>query len=121
VSIYPITCYIARCDECRLAYDETGDGYVAHFADRDNALAVITDVGWSVDVNGTIVCPRCFCRRRGHDYSPWIVCFCNGSVIEHALNGCGFYRDCRHNGCDFYEFATLAELPTIDEPAAPGC
>ncbi|MDT0351664.1 cryptochrome/photolyase family protein [Pseudonocardia charpentierae] len=51
---------------------------------------------------------------------PWMPCVCEGRNPDHALFGCGLLRYCQRDGCDAAEAATLANLPTTDEPRAPG-
>ena len=125
MSIEKVTCFTIACDGCRLVFDEDTDGHSVHFDSPDAALAYITEeAGWVVTTNGHIQCPRCWatlvCDQHGHAYSPWHPCACHGRYADHALFGCGLFRYCQRPGCDHFGLATLAALPTIDEPTHPG-
>jgi hypothetical protein len=123
MSIDRVHCYIVSCDDCRQRFDETGVDYVVHFDTPDEAIGYITEHGWTLTENGAPRCNRCTasirCGRDGHDYSPWHPCACQGHIPDHALFGCGLFRYC--HTCDHHEIATLAQLPTVEEPHAFGC
>jgi hypothetical protein len=118
VSIDRVHCYIVSCDDCRRQFDETGADYVVHFDTADDATTYVTEHGWTLTENGDPRCTRCtarlHCDRDGHDYSPWHPCACQGRVPDHALYGCGLFRFC--HDCDHHETASLADLPTVEEP-----
>jgi hypothetical protein len=117
MSIDRVHCYVVICDRCRTTFDETNDRII-HFDTPDEAILYITQDGWTLTENGEPRCRRCtgraICSRDGHDYGPWHPCYCNGQILEHAIHGCGMFRYC--NECDHHETATLATLPTIEEP-----
>ena len=116
-------CYVVACDACRAAF-EHDDGYIPHFDTADTAIDAAADAGWHLDTDGRLYCPRClalaYCATDGHDYSPWMPCACKGAHPDHALWGCGLVRICWRTGCAHTETATLATLPTTDEPHTPG-
>jgi len=116
-----ITCYSITCTVCRTSYEE--DDREVHFESADDAISAVTQhAGWTLTEAGNPVCHRCTadirCARDGHDYSPWYPCACHGRIPDHALFGCGMFRFC--HDCDHHETATLATLPTIEEPHAFG-
>ncbi len=117
-------CWVLVCDGCRTElYDPDGE-FVPHFDTEDTALAYALDRGWRIDTVGALFCDRCIalalCVADGHDYTPWLPCACQGSHPDHALWGCGLLRYCQRTGCDHAESATLASLPTTDEPTSFG-
>jgi hypothetical protein len=122
MSIQRVDCYLISCSICRSPY-ETNDGAIL-FWSADEALSYVTEHdGWTVTESGNPICSSCTaglrCARDGHDYSPWHPCHCAGRIPEHALFGCGLFRFC--HDCDHHENATLATLPTIEDPRAFGC
>ena len=126
MSIDRVNCYVVSCDTCGIAYNQTGgDGYIVHFDGPDDAIAAISDCGWTLTENGDPRCLSCTadirCARNGHDYGPWYPCHCNGCIPDHARFGCGLIRFCEEDGCGHSERTTVAQLPTTTEPATPGC
>lgn len=123
MSINRITCYIVTCTDCRTVFDETGSDLIVHFDTPDQAIAYVTEHGWTFTDAGDPRCHRCTthirCARDGHDYSPWHPCHCRGQIPDHALFGCGLFRFC--HDCAHHETATLATLPTTAEPHTFGC
>ena len=119
-----IICYVVSCDACRTALEDRDEQLVPHFDTADQALTYALDAGWQLDTDGHTYCHRCVaiatCLTDGHDFTPWMPCVCQGSHPDHALWGCGLLRYCQRPGCDHAESATLATLPTIDEPHAFG-
>ncbi len=117
-------CYTLVCDACRRQLEDPVEDFVPHFDTADVAFDYAHAQGWQVDTDGATYCHRCVaiatCLDRGHDYTPWMPCACQGSHPDHALFGCGLLRYCQTDGCDAAEAATLASLPTTDEPRAPG-
>jgi hypothetical protein len=118
MSIERTRCYIVTCDTCHTTFDETGADYVVHFDTPDEAIGYITEHGWTLTDTGEPRCHRCttasHCARDGHDYTHWHPCACQGHIPDHTLYGCGLFRYCRD--CDHHETATLADLPTVEEP-----
>jgi len=118
------TCYVATCDGCRLDFDESGpQGVTLHFDTENDALGAAVADGWQITEAGLLLCRLCLARRlnplcleRGHDYSDWTPCACQGRIPDHALFGCGLFRYCLRDHCDGHDAATLAALPTVDEP-----
>ncbi len=123
MTIRRVHCYVVTCDTCRTAFDHTGADYIVHFDTPDEAISNVTEHGWTLTEAGDPMCDRCTadirCARNGHDYSPWYPCACHGQIPEHAVFGCGLFRFC--HDCADHETATLAQLPTIEEPHAFGC
>ena len=117
-------CYVVSCDACRADLHSDDEGYIPHFDTADAAIGHAADDGWHLDIDGHLYCPTCIavarCLTDGHDYTPWMPCCCNGSHPDHALFGCGLLRYCQRDGCDAADSATLATLPTTDEPHTPG-
>ena len=124
MSIEKHTCFVVACDGCRIRFDESGAEYIVHFDTADEAISYITESGWFITTTGVIECPECWtrwaCAQTGHIYTPWQPCGCTGTIPGHAKNGCGLWRACERRCCWFHEDATLADLPTIDEPTSPG-
>lgn len=124
MSINSRRCYVVTCDACRTGLEDRDEGFIPHFDTEDAALAYALDDGWHIDVDGHLYCRRCvaiaWCLTDGHDYTPWMPCACQGAYPDHALWGCGLLRYCQRDGCDHAESATLASLPTTDEPTTPG-
>jgi hypothetical protein len=123
VSIEKATCFLVTCDECRTVFDENVEGQILHFDTADAAMTQIADDGWWITATGRIQCPECWtrevCAERGHLYTDWQPCRCGGAIPAHEKNGCGLWRACQRRACWFHEDSTLADLPTIDEPAHP--
>ena len=117
MSIDHTRCYIVTCGACRTTFDDAGD-YIVHFTSPDEAVRYITEHGWTLTDTGDPRCHRCTatirCAREGHDFSPWYPCACHGAIPDHALYGCGLFRFC--HDCDHTDTATLADLPTVEEP-----
>lgn len=124
MSIDRTACYVVTCDHCRALFDQDAD-YVVHFDTEDDAIAFITEHGWTLTTTGGPICHSCtaliVCGRDGHQYSDWFPCACHGAMPEHALFGCGLFRICWRDGCEHTETRTLAQLPTVEEPTTPGC
>ena len=124
MSIERRICYVVACDACRAELQNDDEGYIPHFDTSDAATNAAVDEGWHVDVDGRLYCPRCiaiaWCLTDGHDYTVWMPCICQGRHPDHALFGCGLLRYCQRDGCDAAETATLATLPTTDEPQSFG-
>ena len=118
------TCWVLACDACRTHLQDPDEDYTLHFDTLDAATDYALTVGWQLDTDGHAWCHRCVaiavCLTDGHDYTPWMPCACNGTHPDHALWGCGLLRYCQRHGCDAAETATLATLPTTDEPTTPG-
>jgi len=118
------TCYTVSCDACRSGLEDRDEGFTPHFDTEDAAIGSAADDGWHVDIDGHLYCPRCIaavhCLTDGHDYGPWIPCHCAGRVPGHDTHGCGLFRSCCRDGCDFYEDTDLAHLPTTTDPPLPG-
>ena len=119
-----LRCYSMVCDACRRPLEDRDNDFVPHFDTPADATDYAQILGWQLDIDGTTYCHRCVaiatCLTDGHDYTPWMPCACQGRHPDHALFGCGLLRYCQTDGCDAAETATLATLPTIDEPRAPG-
>ena len=117
-------CFTVACDACRAALEDRDEGYLPHFDTEDAAIAAALDEGWRIDTDGALFCARCLaiatCLTDGHDLSDWTPCACQGQLPDHALWGCGLFRWCRRTHCDHTEAATLATLPTTDEPTSFG-
>ena len=112
-------CWVLVCDTCRTDLEDPDNDYVPHFDTLDAATDYAHRVGWQLDTDGRIVCDRCTataaCTVRGHDFTPWRPCACQARIPDHALFGCGLLRTCHR--CDTApKPATLAALPTTDEP-----
>ena len=124
MSIRRLTCHFVSCDACRTGLQDDDEGFIPHFDTPEAATDFAADAGWHVDIDGHLYCPRCIatvrCVTDGHDYTPWMPCVCRGRRPDHALFGCGLLRYCQRGGCDAAEAATLATLPTTDEPTTPG-
>ena len=124
MSVLRVTCHVAECDACRASLEDHDEAYVPHFDTTDAAIDAAVDQGWILDHDGTLYCPRCValarCTSDGHDFTPWMPCVCQGSHPDHALWGCGLLRYCERLGCQHAESATLATLPTTDEPTSFG-
>ena len=112
------------CDACRRELEDPDNDFVPHFDTADAATDYALHVGWQLDTDGHTYCHRCVatarCLTDGHDYTVWMPCICRGRHPDHALFGCGLLRYCQRDGCDAAETATLATLPTTDEPTTPG-
>lgn len=123
MSVYPCSCYLVTCDQCRIAFDEN-DECIVYFETEDDAIRHIADNGWTVTANGEYLCYRCWttvqCDNDGHRWEHWHPCNCGGAIADHSIHGCGLYRYCARPGCEEFQVATLATLPTIDEPTVPG-
>ena len=119
MSIRRETCYVIDCDDCRAVFDENGDS-IFHFTSPEAAETSATETGWIITPDGRHLCARCWatyaCTTFGHAYSIWEPCACRGALPSHSITGCGFYRYCTRQGCDHEQEATLATLPTTDEP-----
>ena len=117
-------CWVLVCDSCRTDLEDPDNDYVPHFDTLDAATDYALTVGWQLDADGHAWCRSCVviatCVTDGHDYTPWMPCVCQGREADHALFGCGLLRYCQRDGCDAAEAATLATLPTTDEPHTPG-
>jgi hypothetical protein len=124
MSIERQCCYLVVCDSCRASHGEPDSEIVLHFDTPDTAIADAIDAGWQIDTDGHLLCHRCVasahCTQVGHDYTPWMPCACEGAYPDHALWGCGLLRYCQRTGCEHAESATLAALPTTDEPPRLG-
>ncbi len=124
MSIHQHRCYSVACDACRAALEDPEEGYIPYFDTDDAATAAALERGWRIDSDGALFCDRCVaratCLTDGHDMTVWMPCVCHGSHPDHALWGCGLLRYCQRTGCDHAEAATLASLPTTDEPHASG-
>jgi hypothetical protein len=120
MSIDRRTCYVVNCDACRIGLEDLDEAFIPHFDSPDAANEHAAEKGWHVDIDGNLYCPRCLalarCRTDGHDLTVWMPCVCEGSHPDHALWGCGLLRYCQRDGCQHAETATLATLPTTDEP-----
>ena len=112
------------CDACRRELEDPDNDFVPHFDTADAATDYALHVGWQLDTDGHTYCHRCVatarCLTDGHDYTVWMPCICRGRHPDHALFGCGLLRYCQRDGCDAAETATLATLPTTDEPQSFG-
>ena len=117
-------CWVLVCDACRGELEYPDEDYTPHFDNVDQATDVALELGWQLDTDGHTYCHRCVaiavCLNDGHDLTVWMPCVCQGSHPDHALWGCGLLRYCERPGCDHAEAATLATLPTTDEPHAFG-
>ena len=117
-------CWVLVCDTCRDQLQDPDEEFVPHFDTVDDATEHALTVGWLLDTDGHTYCHRCVatatCLDQGHDYTPWMPCACHGAHPDHALWGCGLLRYCQRSGCDAAEAATLATLPTTDEPTTFG-
>ena len=124
MSIDRRTCYVAACDACRDVLTDHDEGYVPYFDSPDAATDAALGEGWTLDTDGQLYCPRCiamaYCATDGHDLTVWMPCVCGGRHPDHALWGCGLLRYCQRIGCQHAETATLATLPTTDEPTSFG-
>ena len=113
-------CYVMACDACRTGLHDPDGDYTLHFDTADDATDYALTQGWQLDTDGRTYCHRCLavarCLTDGHDYTPWMPCICKGRHPDHALFGCPLLRYCQRHGCDAAETATLATLPTTDEP-----
>ncbi|MCO1657437.1 hypothetical protein [Pseudonocardia humida] len=121
MSIRKLTCYIVVCDGCGIAFDELVGDYTVHFDSPEAGEAYVTEEStWLITVNGQHMCECCWakyaCTEAGHIYTAWQPCGCKGEIPDHRTHGCGLWRACHRRGCLFTEDATLASLPTIDEP-----
>ena len=114
------TCYVVVCDACRSELENHDEGFIPHFDTPDLAHDYALHEGWHLDLDGRTYCPRCItitiCLTDGHDYSPWMPCYCRGRIPAHDINGCGLSRTCRRDGCGHLDTSDLAHLPTTDEP-----
>jgi hypothetical protein len=121
MSLRKITCYVVSCDDCRTEFDSGAGDYIVHFDTPDDAEHYVTaEAGWIILADGRHLCGPCWasyaCATFGHVYSPWCPCNCKGAIAGHDITGCGLFRYCIRQGCGHEEEATLADLPTIDEP-----
>jgi hypothetical protein len=120
MSIRKLTCYIVICDICGIAFDEQANDYTVHFDSPEAGESYVTEESnWTISEQGQHFCWPCWalfaCTNYGHLFTPWQPCACKGTIVGHET-GCGLVRICRRSGCARIEHATLAELPTIDEP-----
>jgi len=117
-------CWVLVCDTCRDQLLDPDEEFVPHFDTVDDATEHALTQGWLLDTDGHTSCHRCVatatCLDEGHDFTPWMPCACHGAHPDHALWGCGLLRYCQRRGCDHAESATLATLPTTDEPTTFG-
>jgi hypothetical protein len=121
MSFYEEKCYVVVCDGCGIAFDESAGNGIVHFDTRESGEAYVTEEGdWLITVDGQHMCECCFaryaCNLTGHLYTDWQPCACQGTIPGHDTHGCGLWRACHRRGCLFHEDATLAQIPTIDEP-----
>ena len=124
MSVQRHSCFTLACDACRSPFEEREEQILPHFDTTDAAIAHAVEAGWHLDEDGNLYCDRCIaiatCVAEGHDLTPWMPCVCRGEHPDHALWGCGLLRYCERPGCDHAEQATLASLPTTDEPTSFG-
>lgn len=114
-------CFVVECDDCRVAFGEDeADGYTLHFTTDQEALDHLAASAWTLSSPGRLHCGSCtavhLCVDLGHDWGPWKVCACHGHIPAHDTNGCGLFRVCHR--CAISEDATLANLPTTDQPSS---
>ncbi len=118
-----ITCFVVGCDDCHTDLDCEDLGFVVHFDTDREALDYLAAHSWTVTDNGHLRCPTCsarhLCGRFDHAWDVWHVCCCHGAIPRHHTGGCPLVRSCAQ--CGAQDEATLAHLPTTDEPTARGC
>ncbi len=117
-----VRCFVAECDDCHVAAGDDEQGYTIHFDTDGDVLDHLTTGSWTVTPDGHLRCPVCtarhLCGRLDHLWDVWHVCCCHGAIPRHHTNGCPLVRSCAQ--CGAFDEATLAHLPTTDEPTR-GC
>ena len=108
-----IACFLVECDTCRASLDDQTEGYTLHFDEDEQALIHLIEGGWTVTTDGHLRCADCTaehtCDAEGHQWGPWKVCACQGSIPAHQTSGCGLFRVCHR--CAIGDDTSLDRLP----------
>lgn len=114
-------CAEVLCDDCDDGCWVDGEGGIPHWASLAEAIAYLTDTGWTLPpagrAGGPVVCPACTARRicadQGHTWLPPAACRCQGRLPAHRQHGCRAWRDCAM--CGYFEEITNHENTEMTE------